>query len=197
MFLNCNNRESLLSFGPKDKMYSWYCLWLPCKWIVYLGTNPTRAWGQGSLLSLLKVGVSYFFLNCLAASAPAWNQGLANWMLQLDGQWYRVGVVRGHSHAAMEFSTGCQAVSTSGDSCTNGCCGVTVGCLGSCVFFSLLICSVNYQYASNKSLFWYLQAEPSLVQKKKEDTHFKKHLWCSNIIFSWFKSASLIKHTFK
>lgn len=43
-------------------------------------------------------------------------------------------------------------------------------------FFSLLICSVNYQYASNKSLFWYLQAEPSLVQKKKEDTHFKKHL---------------------
>lgn len=163
MFLNCNNRESLSSFGPKDKMYSWYCLWLPCKWIVYLGTNPTRAWGQGSLLSLLKVGFSYFFLNCLAARAPAWNQGLANWMLQLDGQWYRVGVVRGHSHAAMEFSAGRQAVSTSGDSCTNGCCGVTVGCLGSCIFlvFSSVLWIISmlpinhFSGICKQNLLWY------------------------------------------
>ena len=35
--------------------------------------------------------------------------------------------------------------STSGDSGTDGCCSVTVDCIGSSNFLSLLVCSVNYQ----------------------------------------------------
>ena len=35
--------------------------------------------------------------------------------------------------------------STSGDSGTDGCCSVTVDCIGSSNFLSLLVCPVNYQ----------------------------------------------------
>ena len=56
--LNCNNRKSLLSVGPKDKMCS--CIVFGCLTNECSICNPMGAWHQGSLLSLLKVGDSYF-----------------------------------------------------------------------------------------------------------------------------------------
>lgn len=56
--LNCNNRKSLLSVGPKDKIV--VGIGFGCPTNECFICNPTGAWCQGSLLSLLKVGDSHF-----------------------------------------------------------------------------------------------------------------------------------------
>lgn len=120
-------------------------------------------------------------------------------MLQLDVQWYSVGVVRGHSYAAVEFSTGFKLlVQVVTLVLINGYCSVTIDCIGSSNFlvFWFVLWIINnlpinhFSGICNPYLGWYKRKRRTSFLKHL--TMFKYHVFLVVWDFLWIESESFI-----